>query len=63
MQFEWYLNRFGLESLACTVLAASASVLHRILWALFRAICNILSRISFRISFRLVRVYLGITSG
>jgi hypothetical protein len=25
MQFAWYLNRFGLESLACTVLAASWS--------------------------------------
>ena len=48
MQFAWYLKRFGLES-----------VLHGGLSAAFRVICSILSRVSFWIYFRLVRVYLG----
>ena len=60
MQFAWYLKRFGLESLVCTVLAASWS--QHLYWGLsaaFRVICSILSRVSFWIYFRLVRVYLG----
>ena len=36
-------------------------VLHRIWSAVFRAICNILPGVSYRIYFSLVRVYLGIT--
>ena len=68
MQFAWYLKRFGLESLVCTVLAASWSqhlyyagdyLQHFVLSAAFRIICSILSRVSFWIYFRLVRVYLG----
>ena len=67
-QFAWYLKRFGLESLVCTVLAASWSqhlyyagdyLQHFVLSAAFRIICSILSRVSFWIYFRLVRVYLG----
>ena len=68
MQFAWYLKRFGLESLVCTALAASWSqhlyyagdyLQHFVLSAAFRIICSILSRVSFWIYFRLVRVYLG----
>ena len=36
-------------------------VLHRIWSAVFRAICNMLPGVSYRIYFSLVRVYLGIT--
>ena len=54
-----YIKRVGLESLVCTVLAASWTVLCRGLSATFRVICSILSRISFWIYFRLVRVHLG----
>ena len=48
MQFVWYLKRFGLESILRGGLSAA-----------FRVICSILSRVSFWIYFRLVRVYLG----